>query len=116
MLAAEKNLRLEFIPVSEQGLLDLDAYQELLSLGPKIVSFTHMSNVLGTINPAKEIIRLAHEAGAVTLVDGAQSVPHFAVDVQDLDADFLAFSAQCAGRAASGLCGGASSYINPRSL
>jgi cysteine desulfurase/selenocysteine lyase len=93
MLAAEKDLRLEFIPVTPQGLLDLDAYRDLLALKPKLVSFTHMSNVLGTINPAKEIIRLAHEAGAVTLVDGAQSVPHFAVDVQDLDADFLAFSA-----------------------
>ena len=65
----------------------------LLELDPKLVAFTHMSNVLGTINPAKEIIRLAHQAGAMTLVDGAQSVPHFAVDVQDLDVDFLAFSA-----------------------
>jgi cysteine desulfurase / selenocysteine lyase len=93
MLAAEKDLRLEFIPVTPQGLLDLDAYRELLELEPKLVSFTHMSNVLGTINPAKEIIQLAHAAGALTLVDGAQSVPHFAVSVQDLDADFLAFSA-----------------------
>ncbi|MFO7625100.1 MAG: cysteine desulfurase [Anaerolineales bacterium] len=93
MLAAEKDLRLEFIPVTPQGLLDLDAYRGLLELEPKLVSFTHMSNVLGTINPAKEIIQLAHAAGAITLVDGAQSVPHFAVSVQDLDADFLAFSA-----------------------
>jgi len=93
MLAAEKGLRLEFIPVTPQGLLDLDEYRRLLALNPRLVSFTHMSNVLGTINPAKEMIRLAHEAGAVTLVDGAQSVPHFAVDVQDLDVDFLAFSA-----------------------
>lgn len=93
MLAAEKGLRLEFIPVTPQGLLDLDEYRRLLALKPRLVSFTHMSNVLGTINPAKEMIRLAHEAGAVTLVDGAQSVPHFAVDVQDLDVDFLAFSA-----------------------
>ena len=93
MLAAEKGLRLEFIPVTPQGLLDLDEYHRLLALEPRLVSFTHMSNVLGTINPAKEMIRLAHEAGAVTLVDGAQSVPHFAVDVQDLDVDFLAFSA-----------------------
>lgn len=92
MLAAEKDLRLEFIPVTEDGLLELDAYKELLKLQPKLVAFMHMSNVLGTINPAKEIIRLAHEAGALVLVDGAQSVPHFAVDVQDLDADFYAFS------------------------
>ena len=93
ILAAEKNLRLEFIPVTPDGFLDLEAYRELLNLRPKLVAFTHMSNVLGTINPASEIIRLAHQAGATTLVDGAQSVPHFAVDVQELDVDFLAFSA-----------------------
>jgi cysteine desulfurase/selenocysteine lyase len=93
MLQAERGIELDFIPVTEDGLLDLDAYRSLLSRTPKLVSFTHMSNVLGTINPAVEIIRLAHEAGAVTLVDGAQSVPHLAVDVQALDADFLAFSA-----------------------
>ena len=93
MLAAEKNIQLEFIPVTSQGYLDLGEYQRLLNLGPKLVSFTHMSNVLGTINPVKEIVRLAHQAGAVTLVDGAQSVPHFSVDVMDLQVDFLAFSA-----------------------
>lgn len=93
ILAAERKLRLEFIPVTEDGLLDLAAYRNLLELQPKLVAFTHMSNVLGTINPAKEIIRLAHQAGALALVDGAQSVPHFAVDVNDLDTDFLAFSA-----------------------
>ena len=93
MLAAEKGLRLEFIPVTPDGLLDLETYRQLLVQQPKLVAFSHMSNVLGTINPAKEIIRLAHAAGALTLVDGAQSVPHFKVDVVDLDADFLAFSA-----------------------
>ena len=93
VLKAERGIRLEFIPVTEEGLLDLEAYRTLLDQRPKLVSFTHMSNVLGTINPAVEIIRLAHEAGAVALVDGAQSVPHFAVDVQALDVDFLAFSA-----------------------
>jgi cysteine desulfurase/selenocysteine lyase len=93
MLKAERGIRLEFIPVTEDGLLDLDVYRALLDQSPKLVSFTHMSNVLGTINPAAEIIRLAHEVGAITLVDGAQSVPHFAVDVQALDVDFLAFSA-----------------------
>ncbi|MCJ7702198.1 MAG: cysteine desulfurase [Anaerolineales bacterium] len=92
MLAAEKDLRLEFIPVTETGLLDLEVYHRLLDLKPKLVAFTHMSNVLGTINPAREIIHLAHEAGAVTLIDGAQSVPHIPVDVQELDVDFLAFS------------------------
>ena len=93
VLEAERGVRLEFIPVTPDFTLDLDVYRSLLNQGPKLVSLTHMSNVLGTINPAAEIIRLAHEAGAITLVDGAQSVPHFAVDVQALDVDFLAFSA-----------------------
>ena len=93
ILQAERGIELDFIPVTENGLLDLDAYKTLLLRGPKLISFTHMSNVLGTINPAAEIIRLAHEAGALTLVDAAQSVPHLHVDVQALDADFLAFSA-----------------------
>lgn len=93
ILAAERRIRLEFIPVTIDGLLDLDEYRQLLAQRPRLVSFTHMSNVLGTINPAQEIIRQAHQAGAITLVDGAQSVPHFPVDVQELQADFLVFSA-----------------------
>lgn len=93
MLAEEKGARLEFIPVSRDGFLDLDVYRQLLTLNPKLVAFTQMSNVLGTITPAKEIITLAHAAGALALVDGAQSVPHLPVDVHDLNADFLAFSA-----------------------
>ena len=93
ILSAEKGIRLEFIPITPDGLLELDVYQKLLEQKPKLVSFTQMSNVLGTINPAKEIVSMAHEAGAITLIDGAQSVPHFPVNVQDLGADFLAFSA-----------------------
>ena len=93
MLAAERNLQLEFIPVTPDGLLDLNEYKRLLGLQPRLVSFTHMSNVLGTINPAREIIQQAHEVGAITVLDGAQSVPHFPVNVQELDVDFLAFSA-----------------------
>ncbi len=93
MLAEEEDLVLEFVPVTDDYLFDMDAYQKMLALKPKLVAFTQMSNVLGTITPAKEIIKLAHEAGAVTLVDGAQSVPHLPVDVQNLDVDFLAFSA-----------------------
>src|SRR5215208_6265873 len=93
ILQAERGIELDFIPVTEDGLLDLDVYKSLLRRAPKLISFTHMSNVLGTINPAGEIIRLAHAVGAVTLVDAAQSVPHLKVDVQALDADFLAFSA-----------------------
>ncbi|RPI82537.1 MAG: cysteine desulfurase [Chloroflexi bacterium] len=93
MLANELSLRLEFIPVREDGLLDLDEYRQLLQQSPKLVAFTHMSNVLGTITPAKEMTALAHQAGAVVLIDGAQSVPHFSVDVTDIDPDFMAFSA-----------------------
>jgi cysteine desulfurase / selenocysteine lyase len=92
MLAEERGLQLEFIPVSPDGLLDIVEYQRLLSFKPKLVSFTHISNVLGTINPAKDIIKSAHEAGAIAMLDAAQSVPHHKVDVQDLDVDFLAFS------------------------
>ncbi len=93
MLMAERGIRLEFIPVTPDGLLDLDGYRSLLRQNPKLVAFTHMSNVLGTITPAAEIIRMAHEAGALTLLDGAQSVPHLQVDVRALNVDFLAFSA-----------------------
>jgi cysteine desulfurase / selenocysteine lyase len=93
MLAAEKNIRLEFIPVTEGGLLDLEVYKQLLDQHPKLVAFTHFSNVLGTINPVKDMTSLAHHVGALVLVDGAQSVPHLAVSVKDLDVDFYAFSA-----------------------
>jgi len=71
MLASERGVRLEFIQVTADGLLDLDSYRQLLDQAPKLVSFTHMSNVLGTINPAKEMIQMAHQAGAIALVDGA---------------------------------------------
>ena len=93
MLATERGVELDFIPVTPDGLLDLDVYRTLLTRSPKLVAVSGMSNVLGTINPIAEIVRLAHAAGAVTLVDGAQSVPHLPVDVQALGVDFLAFSA-----------------------
>jgi cysteine desulfurase/selenocysteine lyase len=93
LLAAERDLRLEFIPVTDDGLLNLSEYQHLLELEPKLVGFTHMSNMVGTINPVAEMTRLAHQAGALVIVDGAQSVPHLPVDVRKLDVDFLAFSA-----------------------
>jgi cysteine desulfurase/selenocysteine lyase len=92
-LAAERGVILEFIPVTGKGLLDLDAYSLLLKRDPKLVAFSGMSNVLGTINPTTQIIRMAHESGALALVDGAQLVPHLPVDVQALNVDFLAFSA-----------------------
>lgn len=93
ILAAEKGLRLEFIKVTEDGELDQECFNQLLDQKPKLVAFTHVSNVLGTINPVKEMTAKAHAAGALVLIDGAQSVPHFAVSVKNLDIDFLAFSA-----------------------
>jgi cysteine desulfurase / selenocysteine lyase len=92
LLAQRTGARLEFIPVTDDGLLRLDVYEQLLQQQPKLVAFTHMSNVLGTINPAKQMVAQAHAAGATVLVDGAQSVPHLPVDVQELDVDFLCFS------------------------
>ena len=92
LLAERTGARLEFIPVTEDGLLRLDVYEQLLRQQPKLVAFTHMSNVLGTINPARQMVEQAHAAGATVLVDAAQSVPHLPVDVQELDADFLCFS------------------------
>lgn len=93
MLAEEKGVVVRYVPITDDFLFDMQAYRKLLELSPKLVAFTHMSNMLGTITPAKEIVRLAHEAGALTLIDGAQSVPHFPVNVVDLDVDFMAFSA-----------------------
>ncbi len=93
LLAARAGARLEFVPVTDDGLLDQAAYTRLLEqTHPKLVAFTAMSNVLGTITPAKAMIAQAHAAGAVVLLDGAQSVPHLPTDVQDLDCDFLVFS------------------------
>jgi cysteine desulfurase/selenocysteine lyase len=93
MLEAEKGIRVKYIPVLPNGLLDLEAYAALLRDEPvKLVVVTHVSNVFGTINPVKDMTRQAHEAGALILVDGAQAVPHMPVDVQALDVDFYAFS------------------------
>src|SRR5579863_266983 len=92
LLAERTGARLEFVPVTDDGLLRLDIYAQLLQQQPKLVAFTHMSNVLGTINPVQQMIAAAHAAGAIALVDAAQSVPHLPVDVEALDADFLCFS------------------------
>ncbi len=91
-LRERRGIVLKFVPVAEDGSLDLDAYAELLSARTRMVAVTHMSNVLGTINPVAQIVRQAHAAGALVLVDGAQGVVHEPVDVQALDADFYAFS------------------------
>jgi cysteine desulfurase/selenocysteine lyase len=87
-----KGIRLRVIPITDDGLLRLDEYEKLFNERTRIVSVTHVSNVLGTINPVKEIIRIAHEHGVPVLIDGAQSTPHMKVDVQELDCEFFAFS------------------------
>ncbi len=92
LLVQEVDGDLEFIPITDEGTLRLDVFEVLLRLKPKLVAFTHVSNTLGTINPVREMVEMAHAAGALVLVDGAQAVPHLKVDVQALGADFYAFS------------------------
>ena len=92
IICEERKSKLKVIPVTEIGEIDLEAYRKLLSAKTKIVAVNHASNSLGTINPIKEIIRLAHEVGAVVLIDGAQAVAHLEIDVQDLDCDFYCIS------------------------
>lgn len=92
MCCQERGATLKVVPMDDRGVLDLSAYQKLLSEKTKIVAVAHVSNALGTLNPVKVMIKMAHEKGAKVLVDGAQSAPHLAIDVQDLDADFYVFS------------------------
>jgi cysteine desulfurase/selenocysteine lyase len=92
LLAQEKDADLEFIPITDDGILRQDVFDVLLRLRPKLVAFTHVSNTLGTINPVEDMTRRAHEAGALVLVDGAQAVPHVPVDVAAIGADFYVFS------------------------
>ena len=93
LLAAKRGITIKVIPMNDKGELLLDEYRQLFSERTRIVSVAHVSNVLGTVNPVKEMIAFAHEQGVPVLVDGAQSIPHMPVDVQDLDADFFVFSA-----------------------
>ena len=92
ILAQEKDADLEFVPIDDAGRLRLDVYEVLLRTRPKLVAFTHVSNGIGTINPVREMVEQAHEAGALVLVDGAQAAPHLPVDVQALGADVYVFS------------------------
>lgn len=92
IMAERKGAKVIEIPINDAGEIDLDAYKKLLNSKVKIVSVCHISNTLGTINPIKEMVKLAHEVGAKFSVDAAQSAPHMKVDVQDLDCDFLSFS------------------------
>ncbi|MBR3013695.1 MAG: cysteine desulfurase [Bacteroidaceae bacterium] len=92
LLASRKGIKLRVIPMTDKGELELEAYEQLFNEHTRIVSVAHVSNVLGTVNPVQRIIQIAHAHGVPVLIDAAQSVPHLAVDVQQLDADFLAFS------------------------
>jgi cysteine desulfurase/selenocysteine lyase len=92
MLCERKKMTLRVIPMNEKGELDMNIYKSLLNERTRIVSVTHVSNVLGTINPVKQIIEIAHAQNIPVLIDGAQAVPHIAVDVKELDVDFYVFS------------------------
>jgi cysteine desulfurase / selenocysteine lyase len=92
MLAEEKGAKIRVVPISDAGELLVDEYKKLFNARTKFVSVMHVSNALGTVNPVKEMIAFAHSRGVPVLVDGAQGAPHMAVDVQDLDCDFYAFS------------------------
>jgi cysteine desulfurase/selenocysteine lyase len=92
LLVQDQDGDLEFIPITDDGLLRLDVFEVLLRLKPKLVAFTHVSNTLGTINPVREMTEMAHAAGSLVLVDGAQAVPHVPVDIAEIGCDFYAFS------------------------
>lgn len=92
LLQARQGIKIRVLPITDSGELILDGIDDFFNEKTRIVSLTHVSNVLGTINPVREIIRIAHEHGVPVLIDGAQSTPHFRVDVQELDCDFFAFS------------------------
>ena len=92
MLCEETGASLLVVPIDDSGELDMDEYRKMLSPRTKLVSITHVSNALGTILPAKQIVKMAHDVGSPVLLDGAQAVPHMPVDMQDLDCDFYVFS------------------------
>ena len=92
LVHARQGIRLRVVPITDDGRLRMDEYEKLFNERTRIVSITHISNVLGTVNPVKDIIRIAHEHGVPVLIDGAQSTPHTPIDVQALDCDFFAFS------------------------
>jgi cysteine desulfurase/selenocysteine lyase len=92
LLCQDREAELAYVPVLEDGQLDLDALDELLARGPKLIGVVHVSNVLGTINPVDEIVRRAHAAGAVVVIDGAQAIPQIPVDLREIDADFYAWT------------------------
>ena len=112
LLREERGIEIRVIPMDDRGVLDLEAYERLLEGPVKLVGVTHVSNALGTINPVAEMIRLAHARGIPVLVDGAQAVPHLAVDLQALDCDFYAFSGhKLGGPTGSGALYGKASWL-----
>ncbi len=92
LIGHRKRIRLRAVPVSDHGVLDLQAYEDMFTDATRFVALTHVSNVLGTVNPVKEMIAIAHRHGVPVLIDGAQAAPHIPIDVQDLDCDFYALS------------------------
>jgi cysteine desulfurase/selenocysteine lyase len=92
ILCQDRSAELAYVPVLDDGQLDLEALDQLLARGPKLVALAHVSNVLGTVNPVAEVVRRAHAAGAVVLIDGTQAVPQMAVDLREIDADFYAWT------------------------
>jgi cysteine desulfurase/selenocysteine lyase len=113
LLCQEKDAKLRVIPMNERGELLMEEYEKLLNPRTRMVAVTHVSNALGTINPVKQIIDMAHAAGAVTLIDGAQAAPHIAVDLQALDADFYTFSGhKVVGPTGIGILYGRKSLLN----
>jgi len=113
MLCEEKGANLKVVPIDDTGELVMDEYQKMLSSRTKLVSITHVSNALGTILPAKQIVAMAHAHGAPVLLDGAQAVPHMPVDMQDLDCDFYVFSGhKLYGPTGIGILYGKEEYLN----
>ena len=113
MICDEREAVLKVVPINNKGELLMEEYKNLLSIKTKLVAVTHISNTLGTINPVKEIIDLAHQKGALVLLDGAQAVPHIKVDVQELGCDFYAFSGhKMFGPTGVGILYGKSEYLN----
>ena len=114
MLCERRGARLRVIPINDRGELDLDAYRGLLNERTRMVALVHVSNALGTVNPVREVIELAHDRGVPVLLDGAQAVPHMAVDVQALDCDFYALSSHKAfGPSGVGVLYGKTEYLEP---
>jgi cysteine desulfurase/selenocysteine lyase len=113
MLCEEKGAKLRVIPMNDRGELLMEEYEKLLNPRTRMVAVAHVSNALGTINPVRQIIEMAHRAGALTLIDGAQAVPHIKVDVQALDADFYTFSGhKLVGPTGIGILYGKSKLLN----